>query len=55
MPETANVPLEEMNYLFTNSPWVVVGTKKGDYVSHDLERRLAEEEEKRETGAAYYE
>lgn len=46
MPETSKLPLEEMNSLFSNAPWVVVGLKKEDFVSHDLERRFAEETEK---------
>ena len=29
LPETAGRPLEEMNYLFENAPWVVIGTSKG--------------------------
>lgn len=40
LPETARRPLEEMNYLFTHAPWIVVGTSKESYVSHDLEDRL---------------
>jgi len=40
LPETARRPLEEMNYLFTHAPWIVVGTSKEQYISHDLEHRL---------------
>jgi hypothetical protein len=40
LPETARRPLEEMNYLFSNAPWFVVGTSKDSYASHDLEHRL---------------
>ncbi|EEA20597.1 MFS sugar transporter, putative [Talaromyces marneffei ATCC 18224] len=54
MPETSKLPLEEMNSLFTNAPWIVVGLKKEDYVSH-LERRLEEVEGKIESNAAHYE
>jgi hypothetical protein len=43
LPETSKLPLEGMNYLLSNSPWVVVGVKRDDYVAHDLERKLAEE------------
>jgi hypothetical protein len=42
LPETARLPLEEMNYLFTHSPWVIPGSKKTEYISHDLETRAAE-------------
>ncbi|KAI1610263.1 MFS transporter [Exophiala viscosa] len=42
LPETARRPLEEMNYLFENAPWIVVGTTKDSYASHDLENRLNE-------------
>lgn len=42
LPETARRPLEEMNYLFTHAPWIVVGTTKDSYASHDLEQRLEE-------------
>lgn len=42
LPETARRPLEEMNHLFSNAPWVVVGTSKESYASHDLETRLNE-------------
>ena len=40
LPETARRPLEEMNYLFENAPWIVVGTTKDSYHLHDLEARL---------------
>ena len=42
LPETARRPLEEMNYLFNNAPWIVIGTTKDSYASHDLENRLNE-------------
>ncbi|KEF58493.1 uncharacterized protein A1O9_06419 [Exophiala aquamarina CBS 119918] len=42
LPETARRPLEEMNYLFNNAPWIVIGTSKDSYTSHDLENRLNE-------------
>ena len=42
LPETARRPLEEMNYLFNNAPWIVVGTSKDSYNNHDLENRLTE-------------
>ena len=40
MPETAGRPLEEMNYLFENAPWIVVGLDKRSWSSGDLEHRL---------------
>lgn len=49
LPETKKLPLEEMNYLFTNSPWIVPGTKKEDYMPHDLEQKVVEQEDKQET------
>ncbi|KAL4893887.1 general substrate transporter [Aspergillus ambiguus] len=55
LPETKKLPLEEMNYLFSNAPWFVPGTKKENYLPHDLERRLEEQEEKREAFAAHRE
>ncbi|OAL30108.1 hypothetical protein AYO20_08911 [Fonsecaea nubica] len=42
LPETARRPLEEMNYLFEHAPWIVVGTTRDSYASHDLENRLHE-------------
>ncbi|KAE8152292.1 general substrate transporter [Aspergillus avenaceus] len=48
LPETKKLPLEEMNYLFSNSPWIVLGTKKEDYLPHDLEHKLEEQEFKKE-------
>lgn len=55
LPETKKLPLEEMNYLFSNSPWIVAGKRKEDYVPHDLQRRLEEEAEKREVFATHNE
>jgi len=46
LPETKLVPLEEMNALFTNSPWFVPGIKRDDYMTHDLEHRVEEVERK---------
>lgn len=45
LPETKNLPLEEMNYLFTNAPLIVPGTDQGKYQADlrgDLERRARE-------------
>ncbi|KAK7425986.1 hypothetical protein QQZ08_007568 [Neonectria magnoliae] len=42
LPETKQLPLEEMNYLFTHAPWFVPGTDKKQYAADyqgDLERR----------------
>ncbi|KAK2755881.1 hypothetical protein FQN54_005677 [Arachnomyces sp. PD_36] len=46
LPETAKRPLEEMNYLFTHSPWIVLGVKREEYISGDIERKLEEREMK---------
>jgi len=51
LPETAKLPLEEMNYLFSHAPWIVPGTDKTVYNAHyaeDLERRALEIREKNE-------
>ena len=48
LPETKKLPLEEMQYLFSNAPWIVPGTKKETYLPHDLERKFEEQEVKRE-------
>ncbi|CAI7618307.1 hypothetical protein N7527_008734 [Penicillium freii] len=47
LPETKRVPLEEMNQMFTNAPWIVPGTRKENYMTHDLERKVEEQEVKR--------
>lgn len=49
LPETKKLPLEEMNYLFTNAPWIVPGSDRESYranLADDLERRAAEIQEK---------
>ncbi|KAK2625800.1 hypothetical protein QTJ16_005112 [Diplocarpon rosae] len=49
LPETKDLPLEEMNYLFTNAPWVVAFHDKALYRANyagDLERRAAEIQDK---------
>lgn len=49
LPETTQLPLEEMNYLFSNPPWIVPGADKSTYTANfgaDLERRAAEMREK---------
>ncbi|KAI9376763.1 general substrate transporter [Aspergillus egyptiacus] len=53
LPETKKLPLEEMNYLFSNSPWIIPGSKKDNYTAHDLERRIAEQEEKKHAYATH--
>ncbi|KAK6076112.1 sugar transport protein [Seiridium cupressi] len=53
LPETKQLPLEEMNALFTNAPWIIVGVDKSTYTSglgEDLERRTAEVREKGTVG-----
>lgn len=49
LPETKQVPLEEMNYMFSHAPWIVPGTKTKDYIAHDLERKIEEQEVKQST------
>jgi len=49
LPETARLPLEEMNYLFNNAPFLVARHDKNLYQAHyaeDLERRALEIEQK---------
>jgi hypothetical protein len=49
LPETKNLPLEEMNYLFTHAPYLVAGHDKTTYqagYAEDLERRAVEIREK---------
>ncbi|KAJ5946620.1 hypothetical protein N7454_003459 [Penicillium verhagenii] len=53
LPETKKVPLEEMNYMFSHAPWIVPGSKKEDYLPHDLERKVEEQEVKQ--SAMHYE
>lgn len=49
LPETKLLPLEEMNYLFRNAPWVIPGSDRSKYTANlaeDLERRAGEIREK---------
>jgi hypothetical protein len=49
LPETKNLPLEEMNYLFTHAPLLVAGHDKNEYsagYAQELERRALEIQEK---------
>lgn len=51
LPETKLLPLEEMNYLFTNAPWILPGSDKSKYTANsaaNIERRAAEIREKGE-------
>lgn len=51
LPETKGLPLEEMNYLFTNAPFLVAFTDKSAYkagYAEELERRALEIQEKGE-------
>jgi hypothetical protein len=51
LPETKELPLEEMNYLFTNAPYLVARHDKNAYkagYAEDLERRALEIQEKGE-------
>lgn len=49
LPETARRPLEEMNYLFSHAPWVVIGKSKESYQRHDLENIESEIAAKRDS------
>ena len=58
LPETAKRPLEEMNYLFTHSPWIVVGESRRAkvreaYETRDLEAKVEEYEHKRGSTVAH--
>lgn len=58
LPETKMLPLEEMNYLFTNAPYFVPGTDKSAYRADyegDLQRRAQEFAEKGNLAAAHEE
>jgi len=56
LPETARRPLEEMNYLFSHAPWLIVGKSKDSYQPHDLENIEREiVEAKREVHATHHE
>ncbi|KAL1885647.1 hypothetical protein Plec18167_001142 [Paecilomyces lecythidis] len=55
LPETSKMPLEEMNYLFSNAPWIVPGTRQEDYRPHDLEHKLEEQEVKHDVSAVHQE
>ena len=49
LPETKNLPLEEMDYLFANAPFLVAFTDKETYragYAEELERRALEIQEK---------
>lgn len=42
LPETGLLPLEEMNYLFTNAPWIIPGSNRSKYTVNrirDIEGR----------------
>lgn len=49
VPETKQMPLEEMNYLFTNAPWFIPGVDRSKYTADyqaDLARRAERIDEK---------
>jgi hypothetical protein len=48
LPETARRPLEEMRYLFTEAPWFVPSMDSKKFAIADIERRVEEQEQKRE-------
>ncbi|KAI5305509.1 hypothetical protein KEM56_004227 [Ascosphaera pollenicola] len=51
MPETANVPMEDMNYMFENAPWFIPSINRKDYIRPitDIESSLKGEEFKNPT------
>jgi len=51
LPETKRLPLEEMNYLFTNAPWIIARVDPQTYranLAEDVDRRAKEIREKSE-------
>lgn len=46
LPETKQVPLEEMNQMFTHAPWIVPGSHRAEYMTNDLEHKVEEQEVK---------
>ncbi|KAJ2895530.1 hypothetical protein MKZ38_006380 [Zalerion maritima] len=57
LPETKKLPLEEMNFLFTNAPWIVAGKDMSAYKANmagDLERRAQEMEQKGSSTADHH-
>jgi hypothetical protein len=40
LPETKKVPLEVMNQMFSNAPWIVPGSKREDYMTMFWSGRL---------------
>ncbi len=58
LPETKKKPLEEMNFLFSNAPWIVPGSDPAKYNANlalDLERRANELREKGEVAGGHEE
>ncbi len=60
LPETAKKPLEEMNYLFSNTPWIVVGQGRKQrvaeaYHTSELEAKVEAYEQKRGSTVAHEE
>lgn len=54
LPETKQLPLEERNYLFTDVPWILLGSDRSKYSANmmvDLERRAGELRKKSGTAA----
>ncbi|KAI9741364.1 MAG: hypothetical protein M1834_003081 [Cirrosporium novae-zelandiae] len=47
LPETAQVPLEEMNYLFEHAPWFIPGINRDDYRPKELQKKVEDQERKR--------
>lgn len=55
LPETARLPLEEMNYLFSNAPFLVAGKSMKAYHIADLERRVRDLDQKQMSGQEHHE
>lgn len=60
LPETARKPLEEMNFLFSNTPWLVVGQRRKQivqqaYRTNELEAKVEAYEQKRGSTATHEE
>lgn len=46
LPETANIPMEDMNYLFEHAPWFIPAINQKDYIRpRDVESNIKNEED----------
>ncbi|KAI5310178.1 hypothetical protein KEM55_000811 [Ascosphaera atra] len=56
MPETAKIPLEDMNYLFEHAPWFIPGVNMSLYRRpHDLEADVKKVDEAKEVSVVHEE